>query len=234
MKKLVVLTGAGMSAESGISTFRDSGGLWEQYRIEDVATPEAWESNPALVHHFYNQRREQLKNATPNAGHLGLAALEKKFEVKIITQNVDNLHERAGSNQVLHLHGELMKMRSTGPSHEVYEVDPDKTNYKVGDVCPKGYPLRPHIVWFGEEVPDYEKALEIVLSADILVIIGTSMQVYPAAGLLHYVQAGIPVFLIDPNDVEVYRKDVSVIKAGASEGIRILTSNLIKQLTSTK
>lgn len=227
MKKLVVLTGAGMSAESGISTFRDSGGLWEQYKIEDVATPEAWERNPALVHHFYNLRREQLINAAPNAGHIGLAALEKHFDVKIITQNVDNLHERAGSTKVLHLHGELMKMRSTGPSHEVYEVYPQKIDFKVGDLCPKGYPLRPHIVWFGEEVPNYEIALEIVQSADMVVIIGTSMQVYPAAGLLHYVQAGVPVYLIDPNDVEVYRKDIRVIKSGASEGIKILTSLLL-------
>lgn len=216
-----------MSAESGISTFRDSGGLWEQYRIEDVATPEAWKKNPGLVHHFYNLRREQLVKATPNAGHLELAALEKYFEVKIITQNVDNLHERAGSTQVLHLHGELMKMRSIGPSHKTYEVNPEKINYKVGDFCPEGYPMRPHIVWFGEEVPNYEKALEIVLSADIIVIIGTSMQVYPAAGLLHSVQNEIPVFLIDPNDVDFYRKDVRVIKAGASEGIKTLTSILL-------
>lgn len=231
MKKLVVLTGAGMSAESGISTFRDSGGLWEQYKIEDVATPEAWERNPALVHHFYNLRREQLINTAPNAGHTGLAALEKYFDVKIITQNVDNLHERAGSTQVLHLHGELMKMRSTGQSGEVYEVDPLKINYKVGDACPKGYPLRPHIVWFGEEVPNYEIALDIVESADIFVIIGTSMQVYPAAGLLHYVQPDIPVYLIDPHEVEVYRNDIRVIKSGASEGIKSLTSLLFNQLT---
>ncbi|MEA4937892.1 MAG: NAD-dependent deacylase [Paludibacter sp.] len=226
-KKLVVLTGAGMSAESGISTFRDSGGLWEQYRIEDVATPEAWKKNPELVHHFYNLRREQLINAAPNAGHIGLAALEKHFDVKIITQNVDNLHEKAGSNQVLHLHGELMKMRSTGPSHRVYDVNPQKINYTVKDICPEGYPIRPHIVWFGEEVPNYEIALEIIQSAEIVAIIGTSMQVYPAAGLLHYVQVGVPVYLIDPNDVEVYRKDLRVIKSGASEGVKTLSTLLL-------
>jgi len=218
-----------MSAESGISTFRDSGGLWEQYKIEDVATPEAWENNPELVHYFYNLRREQLVKAKPNAGHYGLVVLEKHFEVKIITQNVDNLHERAGSSWVLHLHGELMKIRSTGPAQEVYDIQPEKIDYKVGDLCPKGYPLRPHIVWFGEAVPNYDKVLEIVRSADILVIIGTSMQVYPAAGLLHYVRPTTPVYLIDPNDVEVYRREVMVIKLGASAGIEALTSILTQK-----
>lgn len=227
MKKLVILTGAGMSAESGISTFRDAGGLWEQHKIEDVATPEGWNADPALVHHFYNLRREQLLKSQPNAGHYGLVALEEHFEVKIITQNVDNLHERAGSKWVLHLHGELMKMRSTGAGEEVFEVQPEKSTYQVGDVCPKGYPLQPHIVWFGEGVPNYDHALEVVQAADILVIVGTSMQVYPAAGLLHYAQPNIPVYLIDPNDVEIYRDNIHVIKAGASEGIKILASILV-------
>lgn len=227
VKKLIVLTGAGMSAESGISTFRDSGGLWEQHRVEDVATPEGWSANPSLVHNFYNLRREQLSKSQPNAGHYGLVDLEKHFEVKIITQNVDNLHERAGSKWVLHLHGELMKMRSSGPSEEVFEVQPEQLAYKIDDVCPKGYPLRPHIVWFGEAVPNYDHALEVVQVADILVIVGTSMQVYPAAGLLHFAQPNIPVYLIDPNDVEVNHNNIHVIKAGASEGIKSLSSMLL-------
>lgn len=227
MKKLIILSGAGMSAESGIATFRDAGGLWEEHRIEDVATPEGWNANPALVHQFYNLRREQLLKSNPNAGHYGLVALEQHFDVKIITQNVDNLHERAGSKWVLHLHGELMKMRSSGPSEEVFEVQPEQLAYKIDDVCPKGYPLRPHIVWFGEAVPNYDLALEMVQTADILVIVGTSMQVYPAAGLLHYVQSETPVYLIDPNDVEVFRDNIHLIKAGASEGIKTLTSMLM-------
>ena len=188
MKTLVILTGAGMSAESGISTFRDAGGLWEKYRIEEVATPQAWATNPALVHKFYNARRKQLAEAQPNNGHKGLMELEQYFNVQIVTQNVDNLHERAGSSSVLHLHGELMKMRSSGPGQEVFEVQPEKIEFSIHDKCPKGYPLRPHIVWFGEEVPEIGNAARIVEKADILVIIGTSMQVYPAAGLLHYAQ----------------------------------------------
>lgn len=230
MKKLVILTGAGMSAESGISTFRDSGGLWEQHNIEDVATPEGWRRDPALVHHFYNLRREQLLKAKPNAGHVGLVKLEKHFEVKIITQNVDNLHERAGSKWVLHLHGELMEMRSTGPSEKVYAVQPDKSDYKVGDNCPDGYPLRPNIVWFGESVPNYDLAADLVSLADILVIIGTSMQVYPAAGLLHLAKPNIPVYLIDPNEIEVYRKNIRLIRAGAVEGVGLLSNLLLKEL----
>lgn len=222
MKNLVVLTGAGMSAESGISTFRDSGGLWEQYNIEDVATPEAFERNPVLVHHFYNLRRKQLVNATPNPGHYGLVQLEQNFNVHIITQNVDNLHERAGSLNVLHLHGELMKMRSTGPEATVYDVDSNKFEYTPSDFCPKGYPLRPHIVWFGEQVPMIELAVNIVKKADIVVIIGTSMQVYPAASLIHYASNNIPLFLIDPNDVSISSHRVKHLKKGATEGVRIL------------
>jgi NAD-dependent deacetylase len=218
-KKLVVLTGAGMSAESGISTFRDSGGLWEQHRVEDVATPEGWMANPVLVHQFYNERRKQLIEAKPNLGHYALAELEQDFDVHVITQNVDDLHERAGSLKVLHLHGELMKMRSTGPGEEVFDVDPAKPEYGLEDKCPKGYPLRPHIVWFGEMVPEYENAASVASKADILLIIGTSMQVYPAAGLLHYVQPTVPVYLIDPQDVKIAYRDVYHIKKGASEGM---------------
>ena len=227
MKKLVVLTGAGMSAESGISTFRDSGGLWEQYRIEDVATPQAWERNPELVLEFYNQRRKQLFDVEPNAGHLALAELEKKYEVRIITQNVDNLHERAGSSWVLHLHGELMKMRSTSPMADVYDVKPEKIEYFLGDLCPKGYPLRPHIVWFGEDVPNYSYATEIVHLADILIIIGTSMQVYPAAGLINHVKPGTPIYLIDPNEIQHLPDNVTVIQKGASEGMKELQKSLL-------
>jgi len=227
-KKIAVLTGAGMSAESGLSTFRDAGGLWEQHRVEDVATPEGFMRNPEMVLSFYNERRKQLLAAKPNEGHNALADLEKDFEVHIITQNVDNLHERAGSSHVIHLHGELMKVRSTGPGQEVYELNPSHPEIHVGDKCPKGYQLRPHIVWFGEPVPEIEKAIEIVAEADIFVIIGTSMQVYPAAGLIHYVKPGTPIFLIDPKEVNISSHDVTVIKKGASEGTKELVEMLKK------
>ncbi len=219
MKKLVVLTGAGMSAESGISTFRDSGGLWEKYKIDDVATPNAWRRNPALVLDFYNQRRKQLFSVEPNAGHISLAKLEKDFDVHIITQNVDNLHERAGSANVLHLHGELMKVRSTGPGEKVFEVSPDKIEINPGDKCPEGFQLRPHIVWFGEAVPEIENAIRITEQADIFLIIGTSLNVYPAAGLLNYVKAGSPIYLIDPNEIQQLPIHINVIPKGASEGM---------------
>ncbi len=227
-KKIAVLTGAGMSAESGLSTFRDAGGLWEQHRVEDVATPEGFMRNPEMVLSFYNERRKQLLAAKPNEGHNALADLEKDFEVHIITQNVDNLHERAGSSHVIHLHGELMKVRSTGPGQEVYELNPSHPEIHVGDKCPKGYQLRPHIVWFGEPVPEIEKAIEIVAEADIFVIIGTSMQVYPAAGLIHYVKPGTPIFLIDPKEVNISSHNVTVIKKGASEGTKELVEMLKK------
>lgn len=227
MKKLMVLTGAGMSAESGISTFRDAGGLWEQHRIEDVATPEAFRRNPELVHRFYNLRRKQLMEASPNAGHYGLVELEKHFDVYVITQNVDNLHERAGSSKVLHLHGELMKMRSTGRGEEIFDVPVDKLEYEVGDLCPQGYPLRPHIVWFGEMVPEMEAAVDLMESADIVLVVGTSLQVYPAAGLLHYAPKKAPIYLIDPNEVPVDRQRVEVIQLGASEGIAAFAKKIV-------
>jgi len=217
---LTVLTGAGISAESGISTFRDSDGLWEQYRIEDVATPEAWAKDKALVTEFYNQRRMQLKTVQPNYGHIGLAELEKDFNVSIITQNVDNLHERAGSTNIVHLHGELTKVRSERYEELVYELPPERYEVKIGDLCEKGYQLRPHIVWFGEAVPMMDKAIEITQTADILLIIGTSLNVYPAAGLVHYVRPDVPIYVIDPKDVPVSRKNVTFIKKGASEGVR--------------
>jgi len=178
-KKLVVLTGAGMSAESGISTFRGAGGLWEKHPVEEVATPEGWRRNPQLVLDFYNQRRKQLLTVEPNAGHFALAEFEKYFDVQIITQNVDNLHERAGSTKVLHLHGELTKVRSTGPEEEIFDLSPENYETHLGDKCPKGYQLRPHIVWFGEAVPEIENAINLAEQADVFLVIGTSLNVYP-------------------------------------------------------
>ena len=219
-KKIVVLTGAGMSAESGIATFRGAGGLWNDERVEDVATPEAFYRNPKKVLDFYNYRRKELCRAEPNDGHRIVAELEDKFEVRIITQNVDNLHERAGSTHVLHLHGELMKVRSTGGGEEVFELTDESPEIHLGDTCPKGHQLRPHIVWFGEAVPEFENAVVEVEQADILLIIGTSMQVYPAAGLLNYAPSDIPVYLIDPNEVSLYNDRVQVIQKGAGEGMK--------------
>ncbi|HCC86117.1 MAG TPA: NAD-dependent protein deacylase [Porphyromonadaceae bacterium] len=226
-RKLVVLTGAGMSAESGIATFRDSGGLWEQYPVEQVATPEGFEADPERVLNFYNMRRRELLKAKPNDGHKGLAELEKDFEVHIITQNIDNLHEQAGSTKVLHLHGELMKARSTGDESLIYELDPEKCDIHVGDLCEKGFQLRPHVVWFGEAVPMMPEAEKITRQADIFVIIGTSLNVYPAAGLLHDVRKNVPVYLIDPKDVYTTRSDIHHIKKGASEGVRELKKLLL-------
>ncbi|HMM16052.1 MAG TPA: NAD-dependent deacylase [Petrimonas sp.] len=225
-KKLVILTGAGMSAESGISTFRDSGGLWDKYPVEEVATPEAFHRNPALVLEFYNTRRRELIRAKPNEGHIGIADLEKSFDVQVITQNIDDLHERAGSTKVLHLHGELMKVRSTGDELLIYELPADKPEIYMGSKCEKGYQLRPHIVWFGEAVPMITEAAEMAGKADVFVIIGTSMNVYPAAGLLDYVKKNIPVFLIDPKDVNTSRYDVYHIKKVASEGVKELRQRL--------
>lgn len=225
-KKLVILTGAGMSAESGISTFRDSGGLWDKYRVEDVATPEAFHRDPALVLEFYNIRRRELLNVKPNEGHYGVAELEKDFDVHIITQNIDNLHEQAGSTNVLHLHGELMKVRSTRDDSLIYELSAEKPEIKIGDKCEKGHQLRPHIVWFGEAVPMISEAAKVAETADIFVIIGTSMNVYPAAGLLDYVKRDVPVYLIDPKDVRTSRYDVHHIKKGASGGVKELRERL--------
>jgi NAD-dependent deacetylase len=224
MKRLVVLTGAGMSAESGIRTFRDQGGLWEEYDIMEVASIQGWRKNPELILKFYNQRRKELLEAEPNAGHKGLAELEKDYDVKIVTQNIDNLHERAGSTSVLHLHGELMKARSTVDPSLVYTLD--HWEIKIGDKCEKGSQLRPHIVWFGEEVPAMEEAVSITETADILCVIGTSLNVYPAAGLIHYAPADIPVFLIDPNPPEALPKRVKVIAMGAGEGVAVLRKRL--------
>ncbi|MDZ7633191.1 MAG: NAD-dependent deacylase [Bacteroidales bacterium] len=227
MKKLVVLSGAGISAESGIRTFRDMGGLWEEYDVMEVATPQAWKKNMELVLRFYNERRRQLYTCEPNAGHLGLAALEKHFDVHIITQNVDNLHERAGSTKVLHLHGELTKARSTADQSLIYEIG--SRDIVAGDKCEKGSQLRPHIVWFGEAVPAMGEAGAIAASADIFVVIGTSLNVYPAAGLASYAPAGADMYLIDPEDVYVpVRRKVEVIKENAGKGVTILAERLLK------
>ena len=206
MKNLVVLTGAGMSAESGISTFRDSGGLWDRYPVEQVATPEGYAANPKLVIDFYNERRKQLLEVKPNRGHELLAELEQNFKVTIITQNIDNLHERAGSTHVIHLHGELTKVTSSWqPNNPKYirELKPEEFEVKIGDKAADGSQLRPFIVWFGEAVPMIEKAIDYAEQADIFVIIGTSLNVYPAAGLLNYVPWNVPVYLIDPKQVPV-------------------------------
>ncbi len=226
MKNLVVLSGAGMSAESGIRTFREMGGLWEEYDVMEVASPQAWEHNPELVMRFYNERRKKLFEAKPNAGHIGIAALEKHFNVHIVTQNVDDLHERAGSTNVLHLHGELKKARSTSDPNLVYKLD--NWELKIGDTCEKGSQLRPHIVWFGEAVPAIMDAVIICQKADIFVVVGTSLNVYPAAGLIDYVPFGAAIFLIDPNEVRT-NKNVTFIKEKASSGIKKLADILIKE-----
>jgi len=217
--RLVVLSGAGISAESGIKTFRDSGGLWEDHDIMDVATPQAWTKNMELVLEFYNQRRRQLHEAQPNAAHYLLAELEKYFDVQIITQNVDDLHERAGSTNVLHLHGELKKVRSTSNPDLVFTLE--GWELKKGDLCPKGPQLRPHIVWFGEPVPLISVAARISATADIYLIVGTSLNVYPAAGLVGYVQRGVPVYLIDPGELPVgHIPDMTLIREKATSGMK--------------
>lgn len=226
--KLVVLTGAGMSAESGIKTFRDSDGLWENYRIEDVCTPEALARNPELVNQFYNERRKQLYEAEPNAGHLLLAELDKYFDVRIITQNIDDLHERAGSHHVLHLHGELKKVRSSRNPDLIQDLNGWELKY--GTRCEDGSLQRPHVVFFGEAVPNIEPATEIVQQADIFVIIGTSLAVYPAASLLHYAPKDIPVFVIDPQIPQQARSmGINTIEKGASEGMAELKKILLAE-----
>lgn len=201
MKKIVVLTGAGISAESGIQTFRDADGLWEGHDVMEVASPQGWAANRELVLDFYNQRRKQALSAEPNQGHLALADLEKDFEVTIVTQNVDNLHEKAGSSNVIHLHGELFKSRSTLDESLVYDMQGWELN--LGDKCEKGAQLRPHIVWFGEMVPMMEVAIDASMSADIFMVVGTSLAVYPAAGLIHHTRPNIPKYIIDPNMPQV-------------------------------
>lgn len=226
MERLVVLTGAGISAESGIATFRDSGGLWEGYDVTEVATPEAWIKNPELVLDFYNMRREVLHNSEPNEAHKILVELETHYDVQIITQNIDNLHERAGSKKVLHLHGELTKSQSSMDPDLVFPIDGNELN--IGEMCPLGSQLRPHVVWFGEPVPKMMDAIEVVQKADILVIIGTSMVVYPAAGLINYAPNESPIYVIDPGSPDVNTNRVHFINKIASSG----TQKLKEILTS--
>ncbi len=224
-KRLVVLSGSGISAESGLKTFRDMGGLWEQYDVTRVATPEAWEADRALVLRFYNERRKQLLEARPNKAHLGLAELEQDFEVQIITQNVDDLHERAGSTRVLHLHGELRKVRSTADPGLVYEWP--GWELKEGDLCEKGSQLRPHVVWFGEPVPAMEEAAEWASGAELFVVIGTSLNVYPAAGLIYYIPGDIPAYLVDPDEIRLPSgRNWVHIRAKATGGIETLKMEL--------
>ena len=226
-KNIVVLTGAGISAESGIKTFRDSDGLWENHRIEDVATFDAWRRNKELVLDFYNQRRRQLQECEPNEAHKLLVTLEEKFNVHIITQNVDDLHERAGSKNILHLHGELLKVRSTLDEHLVYEW---KQDLKVGDKCGKGAQLRPHIVWFGEQVPMIEVAGKIASQADIFIVIGTSLVVYQAAGLVHYTDYTVPKYVVDPNKPTISNiQNVEYITEKASVGVKMLVDKLMNE-----
>ena len=226
-KKIVVFTGAGISAESGLKTFRDSGGLWEEYKVEEVATPEAWENDPAMVLTFYNKRRKQVMAAKPNAAHYAIVELEKKFDVHVITQNIDDLHERAGSKKVLHLHGEITKSQSSADPTLIYKIK--GWEMRLGEKCKKGSQLRPHIVWFGEFVPQMETAGKIAATADLFIIIGTSLNVYPAAGLVDFVPADSPKYLIDPQAV---RKDhimnLIIKPERAGTGVPELVKNLLK------
>lgn len=229
-KKLVVLSGAGVSAESGITTFRDSNGLWENHKVEEVAAIEGWYANPALMLKFYNQRRAQLAEVRPNAAHMAIASLEKNWDVTVVTQNVDNLHERAGSIRVIHLHGELTKVRpencyneTDGFSEEsVFDIGFD--SIEIGDMAPNGAQLRPHIVWFGEAVPKINQAIDVVEEADVLLIIGTSLQVYPAAGLYRFAQSGTPIYIIDPKDVSLNDPRLTHIKEVATKGMETFIS----------
>ncbi|NOR29018.1 MAG: NAD-dependent deacylase [Lutibacter sp.] len=229
MKKIVVLTGAGISAESGIKTFRDADGLWEGHDIMEVASPTGWERNKNLVLDFYNKRRSQLLNVQPNKAHNLLVQLEKNYEITIITQNVDDLHERAGSTNVVHLHGELLKVRSTKNQQLIYEW---RKNLVIGDVCEENHQLRPHIVWFGEAVPLLDKAIEITAMADILIIIGTSMQVYPAASLINFIKPNTPIYFIDPKpSIEEHNySNLKIIAKNASVGVPMVVKLLIEKL----
>jgi NAD-dependent deacetylase len=228
MKKMVVLTGAGVSAESGIKTFRDSGGLWEEYDVMEVASIEGWRKNPELVLRFYNERRKQLKDTQPHQAHTGLAELEKKYDVHIITQNIDNLHERGGSSKVLHLHGIITEARSSLDPSLVYDIGLKDIN--PGDLCEKGSQLRPNIVWFGEAVPALDKAMTLSMQADIFVVVGSSLNVYPAAGLINYTPPDIPIYVIDPKEVNVTRNNITFICEKASTGVQKLKKLLSENI----
>jgi len=226
MKKVIVLTGAGISAESGLQTFRDPGGLWEKYDPYVLASPQGWAENPALVLEFYNLRRQKVREALPNPAHLALVTLEEGYDVTIITQNVDNLHERAGSSRVLHLHGEIMKARSTKDEQLIYDLGDN--DIQIGDICEKGFQLRPHVVWFGEMVPMMDNAAEIVHSADIFIIIGTSLAVYPAANLIHEVSRDAVIYIIDKQIPQIQLiKNIQSIEKSASMGVPELVNELL-------
>ena len=227
-KTLVVLTGAGISAESGVATFRDSDGLWENFSIEDVATPQGWAKNPALVQRFYNSRREQMPTVVPNEGHKILTKLEKYFNVRIITQNVDDLHERGGSTNILHLHGQLTKAKGSKDKEKIYDIGYNAI--RMGDLAEDGTQMRPHIVWFGEDVPEIINAVELAAEADIFVVVGTSMQVYPAASLVNYVGENVPIYIIDPKEPAIeLTKNMIYIQAGGGEGLQKLFEILVKE-----
>ena len=235
-KKLVVLTGAGVSAESGISTFRDSDGLWENYKVEDVASIDGWYRDPKLVLDFYNERRAQLSQVRPNDAHRAIASLENEYNVTVVTQNVDNLHERAGSTKIIHLHGELTKVRPENCCNEmdgfsetaVFDIGSDSIT--LGDLAPNGAQLRPHIVWFGEAVPKIEAAIDAVEAADIILIVGTSLQVYPAAGLYAYAKAGTPIYIIDPKGVPVRDGRITHIKEVATKGMQVFINDILNKV----
>lgn len=227
-KQITILSGAGISAESGISTFRDANGLWENHRIEDVATPQAWEANPELVLEFYNRRRKQLYEVEPNAAHFAISRLQEKFEVQVITQNIDDLHERAGNNSVVHLHGQLKQVRSTAPPFTVYDLE--GWELLLGDKCENGHQLRPHVVWFGEEVPNMMLAAKIVSAADAVIIVGTSLNVYPAAGLYQCAKPNTPIWIIDPNaDALQYPASVTAINEKAGAALPRLVDSLLRE-----
>jgi len=225
-KKIIVFTGAGISAESGLGTFRDNGGLWEKFNIEEVATPEAWVKNPKMVTAFYNLRRKQCYESKPNAAHFAIAKLQEKFDVEVITQNIDDLHERGGSKNIVHLHGEINKVKSSGPNAESKYFIQKDWEVKIGDKCEDGYQLRPHVVWFGEEVPMIEEAISRIVKADIVIVVGTSLKVNPAAGILDYAPTNADYYLIDPNEVNVpgYFK---VIRSSATKGVPELVEKLL-------
>jgi NAD-dependent deacetylase len=225
-KRITILSGAGVSAESGISTFRDANGLWENHRIEDVATPQAWQRNPELVLEFYNLRRKQLFEVEPNAAHFAITELQKGFEVQVVTQNVDDLHERAGNTNVLHLHGQLKQVRSTGYPFQVYDLD--GWELLLGDKCEEGHQLRPHIVWFGEDVPNLPVAAQMVSESDAVIIVGTSLNVYPAAGLYQYARPDAPIWIIDPKANELYYPDsITPIKEKAGAALPRLVQSFL-------
>lgn len=225
-KKIVFLTGAGMSVESGLETFRDADGLWAKYRIEDVCTPEALRRNPDLVREFYNMRREEIAKVKPNGGHLAIAALEEEYDVVVVTQNIDDLHERAGSTQIVHLHGEAMKCASLSDPHNPLPLPEGRLALTAEDVDARGLPLRPFVVFFGESVPMLDEGIRHVSEADIFVIVGTSLNVYPAAGLIHYAKPDTPIFLIDPKEVAMSGLEFTHFRCGSSEGMQLLTAKL--------